>query len=95
MIGQNKYLTQFRDMNGEIPQLGDQVMYPAWRHVTRGYIDGIILKNITKGESYMYPEIKITDEMGNRWGQNLTKSMFNNCIILKENKQTVPWQYNK
>jgi hypothetical protein len=95
MIGQNKYLKQFKDIKGEVPELGDQVVYPIWSSTKIGYVNGIKLVDISKGERYMKPRIRITDTMNDTWGHELGKEVFQNCIILKKNKQTVPWQFKQ
>ena len=95
MIGQNKYLKQFRDVNGEIPELGDAVIYPAWGHFRCGVIDGIVLKDVSRGEARMHPEIKIKADLKERFGSDYNKVSFKHCIIIKKNKLPIVWQVNK
>tara|TARA_R110000764_G_scaffold232316_1_gene324592 strand:- start:1850 stop:2143 length:294 start_codon:yes stop_codon:yes gene_type:complete len=97
MIGQNKYLLDFKDKYGETPELGDMVLAPSWSRIETVYVLGVYLKNANSENDWPTPYLLLRESLEGdiKYSHEVSKGVFKNCIIIKKNKLPIVWQVNK
>lgn len=90
MVGKDRYLKKFRDINGIVPKKGDDVVIMGQFGPRIEKVLGIYIKFASYKEGYHQPFIMV----GQSYNQ-LSVNAFNRmCFILDENKQVI-WQFKK
>lgn len=89
MVGIDVLLQCFKDMNGKVPNIGDNVLIK--RNMVIGKVKGIHIKNNNEHRPFL------VIETNSEWNWTQEFSIFDfksSCIILNENDEAI-WRFKK